>query len=599
MQLGAVDSSIVVLFVVLCVAVGLAGRRRAGRNLEEYFLGGRRLGWFAAGCSMAATTLAVDTPMAVAGLVGQEGIAGNWFWWHGAIGCAAAAFLFAPLWRRMEILTDNEMIEIRYWGPSAEILRAIRGFVDGFIRPAVVISLLSLLMGDLAGSMLGVPPGVGIVFFLGLAALYTTVSGFRGVVATDLLQLAAALAGTALFGWYAAGAIGGNAPLAERAAETIRGAVSGAGGFLPDTAGGRANDVRAFLPLHSVLTPFSWILVYVSVAWWARGNADGGNFLAQRAFAVRDRRHARLAFLWFGVIHFCLRPWPWIAVGLVGIVREPVKWLSGSRLDVELASVDLGLDLLPAGLRGLLAAALFGGFLSTVDTQLNCGAAYLVNDLWKRFLARGRPEEHYVRTARAATLVLLLVSLLLTVVLSNLVYVSIKSVWEFLLLAGGGIGGVMILRWYWWRVNAWSELSAIVGAPLFALVAVLIQTQLGPFAFLAFPYSLVWVVLLTTAAWIGTTLLTPPVPEVSLLRFYMRCRPGGPGWRRLAFRIPGYEEDGPGAMEFAWMAAAVAVLYAGLFGLGHVLLGSAGWGWLLLIGAIVGGGLVWWNWRAS
>jgi len=598
MTIAPLDGLIVALYLIAVFVLAIAARRRAGKDLEEYFLAGRGLGWFAAGCSMAAATFALDTPLAVAGMVSTKGIAGNWIWWSMAPGCLVAAFLFAPMWRRVGILTDIELVEVRYEGPPAELLRAVRAFIDGFIRPAIIISLLSILAGQVVYSMMGVDPIVGVVFFLFLTALYTAVSGFRGVVLTGLLQLGLAILGTTLFALYASHSLGGDLGLMDRVAEAIEGAARKSVGVAGPSGGVDIRDLRAFFPFGSALMPLSTILILLSLAWWTTGAADGGGFFAQRAFAARDRGNARWAYLWWGVIHFCLRPWAWIVVGLVLLARNPMLWLHGIPIDMELDSIETAHALLPAGLRGLVLVAFLAAFMSTVSAQLNWSAAYLVNDFWRRFLAPKQSAKQYVHMARFATMMVLVVAFVFLAAFATILYnVSIFRVWEFMLPVGAGIGGVMILRWYWWRVNAWSEFAAILGAPVFTLALTIIQREAGPFAALGFPYSVVWVTVLTTAAWLAVMRLTKPEPEVQLLRFYMRCRPGGPGWKHLAFRIPGFREDGPGRREVVGILLGVAVLYGGTFGIGNILLGSAAWGWVLLFASVVGGGILWRNWR--
>jgi Na+/proline symporter len=549
MVLTTLDWIIVGVYFVASAAIGLWYSGRGGRSVNEFFLTGRSLPWWLAGTSMVATTFAADTPLAVAGLVARNGIAGNWIWWSAAFGSMLTVFFFARLWRRAGILTDVEFAELRYTGRPAALLRGFRALYLGLPINCVVMGWVNLAMAKILSITLGWDQLTAVLISLAITGIYSALSGLWGVVVTDFAQFVFAMTGTIALAWFALQlpAIGG---LSGLIAQVPPGTLQ----FVPSFPGGGVDAVGVVaLPLASFLT-------YVCVQWWASWypgqEPGGGGYVAQRMMSAKDERHSLFATLWFTVAHYCVRPWPWIIVGLVSVVLYPTI------TDKEAGYVMVMRDHLPSGWRGLLLGAFFAAYMSTIATQLNWGTSYIVNDFYRRFVRRGDSEAHYVWVSRVTTLLLMVLSGVVTFYLE-----SIRQAWEFVLESGAGIGLVLILRWYWWRVNAWSEITAMIAAAI-AYAAIKTTTSL------VFPYSLLAVVAITTVSWLVVTMLTSPEPEEHLVAFYRRTRPDGPGWKPIAARAGVSAAGGLGWLFVDW-AAGVVLVYATLFGLGHALLGSA------------------------
>lgn len=552
MFLTPVDWAIVAAYFVGSLAVGLYYSRRAGKGVDEYFLSGRNLPWWLAGTSMVATTFAADTPLAVAGLVAKNGIAGNWIWWNAALGSMLTVFFFARLWRRAGIMTDVEFAELRYAGPPAALLRGFRALYLGLPINCIIIGWVNLAMAKILAVTLGWDRLTAVLASLAVTGFYAALSGLWGVVVTDFLQFILAMSGTIALAWFAlkvpevGGVQGLRAALPASSFDFVPRLQA-----LPSAEGGGAMGPALALPLVA-------FLAYIGVQWWASWypgqEPGGGGYIAQRMMSARDEKHSFFATLWFTIAHYCLRPWPWILVGLASLVLYP------DLADKEAGYVMVMRDHLPAGWRGMLLGAFFAAYMSTISTQLNWGTSYIVNDFYRRFVKRDGDERHYVRVSRAATIVTMLVAGVVTFYLE-----SIRQAWEFVLESGAGIGLVLILRWYWWRVNAWSEIAAMIAPALGFL-------YLRLFTAIAFPYTLLYLVAWTTVCWLAVTLLTAPEPEAHLVAFYRRVRPGGPGWTRIARLAGGPPPEPIGGLLVDWIAGWVLV-YATLFGIGSLLLG--------------------------
>ncbi|MFQ5513202.1 MAG: sodium:solute symporter family protein [Myxococcota bacterium] len=531
----------VAVFLTGTLAWGARHARRAGRSSEEFFAAGRRLPWWLAGTSIVATTFAVDTPLAIAGLVATGGLAANWFWWADVLPAMIGALLIAHLWRRSGVLTDNELIELRYGGRPAAGLRAFRALYWGVLRNAIVIGWVNLAMLKVLELALGLEPEQGRWVLAGLFGLtlgYTLLSGLVGVVLTDLLQFVLALGGSLLLAVLALRSAGGPAGLVESLV-LLKGSEGAARTLSLLPQGGE--DLWAFV-------------IYVAVKSWSSGNTEGSGYIAQRLLATRDERHARLAALWYAVANFVLRPWPWILVGLFALVRYP------ELPDPETGYVRVMLDLLPAGVRGLLLASLLAAFMSTVDTQLNWGASYLTHDLYRRFFRPDASERELVRTARASV-----VGLAALGVCATLGMPSIAGAWKFLASITAGTGLIVLLRWLWWRINAWSEIS-VMAASLFAANGLLLFTEIP------FPFSLAIVVAVAVPVSLATTLLTPPESAERLARFHVRVRPRG-WWGPVAAQL-GDPPRRLGSRVWLGVAAGTLGTYSLLLGSGELLLGS-------------------------
>jgi Na+/proline symporter len=555
---SALDWAVIGLYLAVTLAWGARHARRAGASPEQFFAAGRSLPWWLAGTSLVATTFAADTPLAVAGLVATEGIAGNWFWWADVLPAMLAAFLVAHLWRRSGVLTDNELLELRYGGRPAAALRLFRAFYFGVLRNAIVIGWVNLAMLKVLQLSFALDPassGWILAALFVLTAGYTLLSGLWGVVLTDAFQFVIALGGSIALAGFALDSQGGLPQLL--ATLTAR---------LP---AGEAERTLALIPSGG--EAFWAFVIYVAVKSWSSGNTEGNGYTAQRLLATRSERDARLAAVWFAIAHFVLRPWPWILVGLVALVAYP------GLEDPEAGYVRALLDTLPNGVRGVLLAAMLAAFMSTVDTQLNWGASYLTNDVYLRFLRPGASQRSLVRVARLSVVALAAIGALATLAMP-----SIAGAWKFLASISAGTGLIALLRWFWWRINAWSEI-AVMSASL------LLANALIVFSDLPFPFSLAVVVALAVPFALAVTFATAPEDPEQLAAFYTRVRPGG-RWGPIARRT-GLPERRVGLRAWAATGLATAGVYALLLGLGGLLLGRPLVG---ALGCVVGSAALAW-----
>jgi Na+/proline symporter len=562
--LGWVDWTVVALYFAISIAVALGYSRRAGASSSEFFLSGRAVPWWLAGTSMVATTFAADTPLAVTGLTVKHGIAGNWLWWSFVMSGMLTVVFYARLWRRAGVMTDAEFAEIRYSGSPAAFLRGFRACYLGLAINSIIIGWVTAAMVKILGLTLGLGRWQATVALFVLTGLYSTMSGLWGVIVTDFFQFALAMTGCIALAVFALNAVGGMAGL-----------VAALHARFPDDA-----PLRLVPALDSAWMPAIAFFAYLAVNWWASwypgAEPGGGGYVAQRIMSTKNERHALLAALWFNIAHYALRPWPWILVALVSMVLHP------NLADPESGYVLVMNQLLPPFWRGLLLAAFFAAYMSTISTQLNWGASYLVNDVYRRFWAPGRDERHYANAGRAATLLMMAIAGVATLFIG-----SVEGAWKFLLALGAGTGLVYLLRWYWWRINAWSEVSAMAVA---FVVSLALQGWFGlsgddprGFAILLMTTTAV-----TTAAWLAVTYLTAPEPRERLREFYARVRPGGPGWTAVAPEATGDATLGRGLVQWA---VGCAVVYLGLFGIGDLLLGRPVRGLVMLV---IGGVLTAW-----
>jgi len=560
MTLTAVDWTVIVLYFVLSVAIALLYSRRAGASADEYFLSGRAVPWWLAGTSMVATTFAADTPLAVTGLTVKYGIAGNWLWWSMVMSGMLTVVFYARLWRRAGVMTDAEFAEIRYSGRPAAFLRGFRACYLALAINSIIIGWVTAAMAKIVGMTLGVGKWQATLGLFVLTALYSTLSGLWGVLVTDFFQFVLAMLGCIALAVFALGAVGGMAGLLD-ALQTR----------FPDGA-----PLRVIPALDSAWMPALTFFVYLAVNWWASwypgAEPGGGGYVAQRILSTKNERHALLAALWFNIAHYALRPWPWIVVALVSMVLYP------GLADPESGYVKVMVDLLPPFWRGFLIAAFFAAYMSTISTQLNWGASYLVNDVYRRFWARRRSERHYAAAGRLATLVMMVISGVVTLNIG-----TVEGAWKFLLAIGAGTGLVYLLRWYWWRVNAWSEVSAMAAALVFSLVA---QWGFGlsPDDPRGFAQLLLVTTALTTIVWLAVTYLTPAERPDHLRAFHRRVRAGGPGWRAVAPDTAGETALGAGLVQ--WLLGC-AVVYLALFGIGGLVLGQRGKGAMAVIASAI------------
>ncbi len=549
MILEPIDWAVILVYFAFALSVGVIFARRAGSGMDEYFLSGRTLPWWLAGTSMVATSFAADTPLAVTELVRKHGIAGNWFWWTYGIGGMLSALLFARFWRRAGVMTDAEVSELRYSGRGAALLRGFRGFYYSTIRNCLVMGWVILAMATLVGSLFpGVEKEVAVAISCVIALTYAVLSGFWGVVVTDLAQFVLALVGATAAGVFAWNRVGGR--------EGFLAATDGGGGFLHyfPAAGG-----ESFLPPGA-------FLIYIGFLWWCTDNADGGGIVIQRMAASKNENEALKATLWFNIAHYGIRTWPWVLTALASLVLFP------DLADPKAAYPQTALLVLPAFWRGILVASFLAAFMSTIDTHLNWGASYLVNDIYRRFLHPAADERRLVLVSRLVTVLLMALGAFVA-----LRYKTITGAWILTISLGAGAGIVYILRWLWWRINAWSELSAMVAS--IAANAILHRF----FPSIVFPYSIPVIVAFSAAVWLPVTFLTAPVEEKRLRHFCAKVRPLGV-WGDLR---PAGATNPLGGWLLLWGVATVS-LYLFLFGGGMLVFGPRWVGGVLVALSVAG-----------
>ena len=552
MTLDFSDWLVVALYFVASAVFALMYTRRASESLDEYFVSGRQLPWWLAGTSMVATTFAADTPLVVAGLVAKYGVAGNWLWWNGAISGILTVFFFARLWRRAGVLTDLEFAELRYGGRPAAVLRGFRALYLALPINLIIMGWVTRAMVTILQISLDINAWTAALLLFGVTACYTIFSGLWGVVVTDTFQFVVKMFGVIALAVVAVNSVGGLDEMVRQSSAHF-GSYQAAFGVLP--------------PAGSAWLPVSTLVVFLSVQWWATwypgAEPGGGGYVAQRILAAKDERHGLLATLWFQIAHYALRPWPWILVGFVALIRYP------GLANPEEGYVRVMVDVLPSPMKGLLLATFAAAYMSTVGTHLNWGASYLVNDVYLRFINPNAGRKSQVIASRLATVTLMLLSLVVMAMLS-----SVEQGWKILIGLGAGTGLVYILRWYWWRINAWSEISAMIASFIAAVTLHLTGVNAADTSSGDYALAMLISVAFATVTWVTVTLLTPPEPDPVLDTFYRRVRPGGPGWRHVALRL-GYPSDQiPGGVLswINWVAGVVAV-YSSLFGLGALLTG--------------------------
>ena len=563
-----IDWIIILLYFVVSLVIGLHYSKRASGSTEDFFLSGRKLSWWLAGISMVATTFAADTPLAVTELVGQNGIAGNWLWWNMLIGGMLTVFFFARLWRRANILTDVEFIEFRYSGKPAATLRGFKALYMGIFMNTIIMGWVNLAMIKILIGMFPEYVNSGnALYYVGgcmlLTAIYSAVSGLWGVAVTDAFQFILAMIGCIILAIIVVNEpqIGGITGLQEK---------------LPDWAMRFTPELTADTSVSSVggilAMTISSFLAFIGIQWWASwypgAEPGGGGYIAQRMMGAKDEKNSLYATLFFQIAHYCIRPWPWIIVGLCALVLYPDL----SHADKGLGFVKAMNDFLPPGLKGLLLAAFLAAYMSTIATHLNWGTSYFVNDFYRRFITKDKSEKHYVRVAKLMTIVFMFFSVLVTTQMT-----SISGVWSFVIECGAGLGLVLILRWFWWRVNAISEIVATI-VP-FIVYGVL---YFGNFD-IKFPNTLYIIVPITTIAWVITAFITKPTDESKLESFYRRVHPGGIGWKRISTKLTDVVSDTGYYLLFIDWIAGIVLVYSFLFGIGKIIFGNYLTGFLFLL----------------
>jgi len=644
MALSVLDWTIIAAYIAFSMGVGLYFYKRAASSTGEYFMAGRTLPWWVVGTSMVATTFAADTPLAVTEFVRGPGIWQNWFWWNQLLAGLLGVFLFSRLWRRAEVLTDNELIEVRYSGKPAAGLRLFKAGVFAILYNFIVMGWVINAMASIAAVMLDVDKWAAVWICVVIALSYSLLSGFWGVVVTDMVQFVIAMVGSIALAIIAVNHVGGMDVLLEKLRSFTGEHASIEAGIQQVTQqlamatdslrsaelGATLESMKAQLAVTPIVTentlsfippipdagfftvafwesPFSQFLVYMTILWWSIHNTDGGGYIIQRMGSAKDERHALLATLWYNTAHYALRVWPWIVVALASIVM--FTDLSAHELGSKAGYPLVMNALLGSGMRGILVVSFLAAFMSTIDTHLNWSASYIINDVYKRFF---KPESafkdvdtaqrHYVLISKIATVVLMLLAAYTAMQMQ-----SIEKAWKFIAAMGAGIGLVLILRWFWWRINAWTEITALTTsllmAVMFEIVAYYQTTAVGlpyelfgpdPVIFgitLQFHLKLLIIVPVSIIAWVTVTFLTKPESEETLISFYQRVQPGG-WWSPIEGKIQHTLQPVSKGFLGNWVAG-VAMIWGTTFALGNMIFGNWGYGITLMLLAIAGFAWMW------
>ncbi len=560
MQLSNLDWIVIAAYGVLAVAIGLKYTRKAGEGTEEFFLSGRKLPWWMLGTSMVATTFSTDTPNLVTDLVRSGGVANNWAWWCFLITGMCTTIFYAKLWRRSAALTDVEFYELRYSGKPAAFLRGFRALYLGVLFNVMIIGSVTLAATKISGILLGISPLTTVLVAGTVTVLYSASSGLAGVVVTDLVLFVIAMIGSVAAAVYAVGRpeVGG---LAELVAHP---------------------DIQPFLAFTPDFT--SWeaaagvFIIPIAVQWWSTwypgAEPGGGGYIAQRMLAARNEKEAMKATMWFNIAHYGLRPWPWILVALASLLVYPELSDISARfpnVDPSLIGNDLAypamLVFLPSGLLGLVVASLAAAYMSTVSSQLNWGASYIVGDFYRRFVNPDAEDKHYVTLGRLSTIVLMVLGGWVGLKLN-----TASQAFQLLLSVGAGTGLLFLLRWFWYRINVWSELSAMIVSIVVAIYFAVYHTRMG-FEELRSWEALVLSVGITTTVWVAVTMFTKPASKETLQRYYDKIHPMGRGWAKVVDVSSGAEKKSTVTASFLAWFLGCGMVYGAMFGTGYFLYG--------------------------
>ncbi len=595
MILQALDWWIIGIFFLILLAIGWVASQSASRNTSEYFLGGRSMPWWLLGISMVATTFSADTPNLVAGLVREGGVANNWAWWAFLITGMVTVFIYAKLWRRSEVVTDLGLYELRYGGKAASFLRGFRALYLGILFNCLIMGTVTLAGIKIGSIMLGLEPWVIVLSISVIVVIYSSLGGIKGVIWADFFQFGIAMTGA----FYAAYIVLQEPEIGSLQALITHPNVVPKLNLIPDLS-----DTSLLLTLFIIPIAVQWWAV-----WYPGSEPGGGGYIAQRMLAAKDEENAIGASLLFNVAHYALRPWPWIIVALASIIIYPDL----ASIKAEFPNIKdqyLGDDIaypamltkLGKGWLGLVVASLIAAIMSTLSTHLNWGASYLVNDFYKRFVRPDSSEEHLVAMGRWTTAGLMILSAIMaTTILENA-----TQAFDILLLSGAGSGAIYLLRWFWWRINAWTEIVAMASATIMAFVLVLLVPDAWVETYLldAAAVKLLIAVSFTSLVWIATTYLTKPESMETLIRFYEQVQPGGPGWKKVidAAEKQGIlfsEEQKGWDLPQSLLSVALGTLgiYAALFSTGNFIYGKWAWGLGLMFISLTSSFLVIRLWR--
>ncbi|MBW6490939.1 MAG: Na+:solute symporter [Lentimicrobium sp.] len=608
MLLQSIDWIIIAIFFTVLLTIGYLASKNASRSAADFFVSGRSMPWWLLGVSMVATTFSCDTPNLVTDMVRQNGVAANWLWWAFLLTGMLTVFIYAKLWNRSKVMTDLEFYEIRYSGKTAAFLRGFRAIYLGFFFNVMVIASVSLAFIKIAAVMLGLSPSIALIIAAVVVVFYSGLGGLKSILYTDLFQFSMAMIGAFGAAWYVTQSpdIGGLSGLFSHPE------VSTKLSLIPDF---RQTDL--FLSI---------LIVPLAVQWWAAwypgAEPGGGGYIAQRMLSAKSEKHAIGATLLFNFFHYALRPWPWIIVGLASIIifpdiaslREAFPNVPKQFIQNDFAYPAMLSIYLPAGFLGLVVASLIAAFMSTVASQINWGSSYMVNDFYARFINKDATEKQKVLVGRISTVGLMFFSVILALVLQNAL-----QAFQYMLMLGAGTGLIYILRWFWWRINAFTELSAMVAAGIFSLSFIVIENFIlvndgtGMVSAFGIGFSMIYwniikfvgVVLLTTIVWLLVTFLTPPASDETLRSFYTRIRPGGPGWKNVVDKAQAEGITLIKNEDLKWdvptgilcMLLGCVAVYSVLFSTGMFLYGRSSTGLFFLITAIISSFLLFKTWN--
>ncbi|MCC7246820.1 MAG: Na+:solute symporter [Saprospiraceae bacterium] len=589
MHLSTLDWIFIALYFGISLWIGLRDAGKSGSSASEYFLSGRNMPWWLLGVSMVATTFSCDTPNLVTDIVRQNGVAGNWAWWAFLLTGMLTVFVYARLWRRSGVLTDLEFYEMRYSGREAAWLRGFRALYLGVFFNVMIMATVSLAAIKIGRVMFNIDPMTTLVFSAILTVVYSTVGGFRAVLLTDFFQFIIAMIGSVGAAWYVLSLpeIGGLSGLFQH--PNVAGKLS----LLPDFS-----DTKTLIPLLIIPLAVQWWSV-----WYPGAEPGGGGYVAQRLLAAKDEKNATGAVLLFNIAHYALRPWPWIIVALASLIIFPdLASIQRAFPNVEASKVghDLGypamMTYLPVGLVGIIVASLAAAYMSTISTHLNWGSSYVVNDFYKRFINPQSTDKQQVAVGRLSTVLLMALASVVALQLD-----TAKNSFDILLQIGAGTGLLFILRWFWWRINAWSELTAMI-------------VSFGVALFFHFNDKAGWIqladwaklplgVAITTLAWVAATWLTPATDQKTLVNFYKLIRPSEAGWKpvieagqRSGDLSSGDIATGQLPLQILCMLIGCVTVYAALFATGYLLYGNMMAGLIAGLVAAAGGWLLFRFW---
>jgi len=587
-ELSTLDFSLIILFFAITLSIGIWVSKKSGKNTSEFFLSGRTMPWWLLGVSMVATTFSTDTPNLVTDIVRTNGVSGNWVWWAFLLTGLLTVFVYAKLWRKSDVKTDLEFYELRYGGKPAEFLRKFRAVYLGVIFNVITMSAVTLAAIKIGGIMLGLEPWQTVISAGIITVVFSALGGFKGVIYTDFILFFVAMGGAIGAAYYLVNLpeVGGIEALIAN--ENVADKLS----ILPDFS-----DKKAVITL---------LVIPLAVQWWSSwypgAEPGGGGYIAQRMLAAKDENHAIGATFFFNIMHYALRPWPWILVALASLVVFP-DLASIQAAFPSIAEDKLGHDLaysamltkLPSGLLGLVLASLIAAYMSTISTQLNWGSSYIVFDFYKQKINPEASEKKLVAVGRISTVVLMVLSAVLALLLQNAL-----QLFEVLLVFGAGTGLIFILRWFWWRINAWSEITAMFASGIISLLlkltplgAYLFGSETGVFEdYLEYPF----VVIFTTIIWLIATFITQPESKVVLQNFYTKIQPGGPGWEKVIndaknenkiLNKPNYVWSVPSGILA--MLLGCGLIYSAMFATGYWIYGEFNKAIIATIVAIISG----------